>query len=175
MPRRKPFALPKLPELPKLPSTRTGRSLKVVVPSVPNQPSEAQTTEARWHVWQTKHPDKGTASILEFLVYEFLVDVKKQVEGVDFIYQYPLMGGRTQFGGFVADFYFPARREVWNPAGLHFHWTTAVNRARDIVAKQVLAGRGIKLIYLWEDDLLNRPQYTMNKAWNGIQLIGREI
>lgn len=134
--------------------------------------SEAQLTEDRWRAWQAS-PDavgKGSASILEFLVWEFLVKQKKLIEGVDFIYQYPLMGGRTQFGGFVADFYFPIRREVWNPAGLEFHWTTTRHRARDIIARAVLGSRGVKLIYLWEDDLMNRPQYTLEKAWRSEEI-----
>jgi very-short-patch-repair endonuclease len=136
------------------------------------QPTEAELTEERWRRWQESPAaaGKGSASILEFMVWEFLVQKKRQIEGVDFIYQYPLAGGRTQFGGFVADFYFPHRQEVWNPAGMQFHWTKSKHRARDIMARAVLASRGIKLIYLWEDDMMNRPAYVLEQAWQGNEL-----
>lgn len=135
-------------------------------------PSEAQLTEERWRRWQESPAavGKGSASILEFMVWEFLVQKKKQIENVDFIYQYPLLGGRTQFGGFVADFYFPTRQEVWNPAGMQFHWTKTRHRGKDILARALLGGKGIKLIYLWEDDLMNRPAYTLESAWRGEEL-----
>lgn len=129
--------------------------------------TEDERREERWRAWQ-QSPDaagKGSASMMEFMVWEFLVYKKRQIEGEDFIYQYPLLGGRTQFGGFVADFYFPLRQEVWNPAGLQFHWVDAQHRARDTLAKKILAGRGVKLIYLYEDDMLQRPDYVLNLAW----------
>ena len=136
------------------------------------EPTEEQLTEERWRTWQASPAaaGKGSASMLEFLVWEFLVKKKKQIEGVDFIYQYPLAGGRTQFGGFVADFYFPVRMEVWNPAGQQFHWTKPRDRARDILSRAVLAGRGIKEIFLWEEDMLTRPDYVLEQAWRGREL-----
>lgn len=136
------------------------------------EPTEEQLTEARWRTWQASPAaaGKGSASMLEFLVWEFLVKKKKQIEGIDFIYQYPLAGGRTQFGGFVADFYFPMRMEVWNPAGQQFHWTKTHDRARDIMSRVVLASRGIREIFLWEEDMLTRPDYTMEQAWRGREL-----
>ena len=135
-------------------------------------PDEDKIREERWRAWQQSPAakGKGSASMLEYMVWDFLVNKKKQIEDVDFIYQYPLMGGRTQFGGFVADFYFPLRREVWNPAGLEFHWTTAQHRAKDIISRVVLASRGIKEIFLWETDLMNRPEYTLEQAWMGREL-----
>ncbi len=160
-------------------SPRPLPKLDVGVSSLPKRPapfeftpidapqSEAELQDERWRKWQESPAavGKGSASILEFLVWGFLVYQKKLKEDVDFIYQYPLMGGRTQLGGFVADFYFPMRREVWNPAGLQFHWTTAEDRARDQLSRAVLAGRGVKLIFLWETDLLQRTQYTLDQAW----------
>lgn len=136
------------------------------------EPTEAELLEERWRAWQESPAakGKGSASILEFMVWEFLVRRKKQIEDVDFIYQYPLAGGRTQFGGFVADFYFPLRAEVWNPAGQQFHWTKSRDRARDIMSRAVLASRGIREIFLWEEDMLARPDYTLEQAWLGREL-----
>jgi very-short-patch-repair endonuclease len=168
LPRLKPRsnmpAMPKPPKPPKI-ELRTYEPLE----------TEMERTEARWRAWQAspEAAGKGSASILEFMAWEFLVYKKKQIEDVDFIYQYPLAGGRTQFGGFVADFFFPARNLVWNPAGLQFHWTKPEHRGRDILATQVLGARGIKVIYLWEDDMLQRPDYTLEKAWQGEQIPGR--
>lgn len=165
--------MPKMPSFPKAPSSNLTRSIpKIEFREYEPLQSEREQTEERWRRWQASPAaaGKGSASILEFLVWEFLTYKKKQIENVDWIYQYPLMGGRTRFGGFVADFYFPMRREVWNPAGLQFHWTDPQDRARDLMAKQVLAGRGIRLLYLWEDDLMNRPDYTLEQAWRGVEL-----
>ena len=134
-------------------------------------PEELEATRsARWEIWRKRAAGYGTGSILEFICWEWLTLKKKQVPDVDFIYQYPLLGGRTQFGGFVADFYFPVQRMVWNPAGLQFHQVNTKDRARDMLAKAQLAGKGVKLIFLWEDDLLQREEYTLQKAWKGEQI-----
>ena len=133
-------------------------------------PGNAQKyLEERWRAWQAKHVGKGSASILEFIVWEFLVYKKGQREGVDFMYQWNVAGGRTQAGGFVSDFYFPSRHMVWNPAGLQFHYTKTKDRLRDALSAVVLANRGIKEIWLWEDDLLQRPEMVLEAAWRGQQ------
>lgn len=164
----------KVPHLPGAPRVRpvSTKPPRFDPKSVGKPDSDREQLEKRWRAWQASPAaaGMGSASILEFMVWEFLVYKKKLKPGIDFIYQYPLMGGRTRFGGFVADFYFPMRQEVWNPAGLRFHWTTATNRARDIMAKTMLAARGIKLIFIWEDDLMNRPDYALNAAWRGMEL-----
>lgn len=82
-------------------------------------------------------------------------------------YQSPMFGGRTRAGGTVVDFYFPDRQLAWNPAGLQFHFTAPSDRAHDALIKAAMAGRGITLIYLYEDDLMQRPEYTMEHALRG--------
>lgn len=136
---------------------------------------QEEERQNRWQEWRLRPDVLGTGSYLEFLCWEYLTYQKKQVRGVDYIYQYPLLGGRTAFGGFVADFYFPYKDMVWNPAGLRFHYTSTTNRAKDRLAKALLGSRGISVIYLWEDDLIQRTQYTLNQAWNGVQIGAREI
>lgn len=143
-------------------------------PPPPPEDEQAMQVE-RWRAWQ-KSPaaaGKGSASILEFLCFEYLVNVKNLKENLDFFYQYPLAGGRTAFGGFVADFFIVSTRLVWNPAGLHFHWTSTLDRAQDIASTVLLANKGIKQIFLWEDDMTNRLTYTLDQAWEGHQLPGR--
>lgn len=140
------------------------------VPEIELPGSQQKFLEERWRAWQAKEKGKGTASILEFICWEYLVKRKKQREGTDFVYQWSLAGGRTAAGGFVADFYFPAKHMVWNPAGLQFHYTKTKDRWRDTLSRVVLANRGIKEIFLWEEDLLQRPEYTLEHAWRGEQV-----
>lgn len=128
-------------------------------------------------MWQQRTDVKGngTASILEYIVWDFLVNKKGLKPDVDFVYQLPMLGGRSGAGGFVADFYLQSRQEVWNPAGLHFHYTATKDRMQDKLAKWLLAAKGIKVIFLWEDDLMNRRDYTLEQAWLGRQIPGRDV
>lgn len=169
--------VPKFPRAPTAPAGpsmfRGGKGVTLAPlkgPAIKLPGDQQKALTERWNAWRSRREGSGTGSILEFIVWEYLTKTKKLVPDVDFIYQYPLMGGRTQLGGFVADFYFPVRRMVWNPAGLYFHQTKPEDRARDLLAKTMLAGRGVKVIYLYEDDLLNRPTYTMNRAWEGSEI-----
>lgn len=177
MPRRDPNNLIKMPELPKLPQvTRKASQAAPYAKAIPQPVSDKELLIAKWKVWQQRSDVKGngTASILEYQCWAFLVDVKRQRPEIDFFYQAPIAGGRTAFGGFVADFYFPVQKMVWNPAGLHFHWTTTRNRTNDALSKMVLANKGIKEIFIYEDDLENRPLYVLELAWQGIQVAGRD-
>ena len=104
-------------------------------------------------------------SLPEFIVWEWLVYKRKLQPEIDFVFQSPIFGGRTQFGGFVIDFFFPMRNEAWFVSGERFHLLTPQARARDQLAKVQLAAAGVKVITLWEDDLLERPDYVLEAAW----------
>ena len=171
---------PKLPSAPRRPSAgrkpRGGPELEPLKgPAIEIPGDQKAAQEERWHAWQQLPTIRGSAPITEFIVWEWLVKRKGLQPGVDFIYQAPFLGGRTLFGGFVIDFYFPAQRMAWNPAGLRYHYTTTAQRARDRLAKVAMANRGIMLIYLWEDDLMERPEYVIYQAWQGRQLPGRDV
>lgn len=140
------------------------------VPQVDLPGNQKAAQEEAWRAWQAKHPGKGSASILEYICYEFITKKKGLREGVDFMYQWSVAGGRTAAGGFVSDFYFPSRHMVWNPAGLQFHYTKTRDRWKDVLSSVVLANRGIKQIFLWEDDLLQRPEYVLEHAFRGEQV-----
>lgn len=58
---------------------------------------------------------RGT--ILERVIYRYLVEVLHFVPGIDFTAQTSLQGGRIELGGIVADFVFPILRIVLNPLG----------------------------------------------------------
>ena len=124
---------------------------------------------ARWEAWRLRY----NGSLPEFICWEWLVYRKRLIEGVDFIFQYGILGGRTQFGGFVLDFYFPSRRMAWLIQGLRWHLVKTQDRARDIMAKAILTGRGLTAIELFEDDLFNRSTYTLDHAWRGEQVSRR--
>jgi len=130
---------------------------------------DEQTLE-RWNVWRAKY----NGSLPEFIVWEWLVFKKRQVPFVDFVFQYPVFGGRTIFGGFILDYYFPLRGIAWFIQGLRFHYVVAQDRARDFIAKTMISGRGLTVVELFEDDILDRPEYTLSLAWNGSQVGGRE-
>lgn len=176
--------LPRLPRAPKVPDLGKTASERLDVPAPPGLGENRRTQlpqdpeqerQARWQEWRAGPDILGTGSYLEFICWDYLTNRKKAKRGVDYIFQYPFLGGRTQFGGFVADFYFPGKGMVWNPAGLQYHYTEPKNRARDRLAKVMLANKGITIIYLWEDDLLGRPEFTLSNAWNGVQVGRRDI
>ena len=159
--------LPRPPKRAKAPSAPRISRLRVESWGKVDLPQDEQLDELeRWKVWEATY----AGSFLEFIVWEWLVKVKKQIPEVDFQYQSSFLGGRTQFGGFVADFVFPARRMIWNPAGLRWHHTDPADRARDMISRAILTNRGYLVIFLYEDDLINRRDYTLNKAWDGVEV-----
>lgn len=130
-------------------------------PEIPIPPEQEESLLARFEIWRAK----WNGSLPEFIVFEWLVIRKKQVPQIDFVFQHPLFGGRTQFGGFVLDFYFPGRREGWRVMGERWHMEQASDRARDAIARVQLAGEGLRIVDLFEDDLLERPELVLSLAW----------
>lgn len=132
-------------------------------PEIPMTPDQDEALLARWEAWRAQ----TNGSLPEYICWEWLTGKKRQIPGVDFIYQYAVFGGRTQFGGYVADFWFPQMRMVWRVMGLRWHRTNPNDRARDLVAKQLLSSGGMVVVDLYEDDLFTRPTFVLNKAWQG--------
>ena len=166
---------PQFPSPPSVPEPpRTERRFQVAEieirplagPDIPLPPEGDEEVRRRFDVWRAR----TSGSLPEFIVYEWLTFVKKQVEGVDYLFQHPLLGGRTEFGGFVLDFYFPIKRTGWRIQGERFHLLQTRDRARDAIAKALLEGRGIKTLDLWEDDILTRTNFVLNSAWEGREL-----
>lgn len=88
-------------------------------------------------------------------------------------FQHPQLGGRTEFGGFVLDFFLILRRAGWRVLGRRYHLLQAEDRARDLIVEQLLEERGIEVINLWDDDLLVRADYVLNLAWEGREVTER--
>lgn len=168
-----PLQAPRIPQAGRLRriAERAGLELRPLAgPEIPMPPEQDQALADRAAAWMAAY----NGSLPEFIVYEFLTLKKKQRDGLDFLYQYPVMGGRTSFGGFVLDFWLPLQQMGWNVQGLRWHWSNPDDRARDMIAKQMLSSRGLKIVDLYEDDLLVRPDLVLNMAWRGEQVTGRE-
>ncbi len=156
--------LPQVPRLPRVPEVTAGLSGRRVLqgPRIPISAENDENLLARFEVWRMDF----NGSLPEFITWEFLTLQKKQVPNVDFFFQHPLFGGRTRFGGFLLDFFLVSRREGWRIQGERFHLLQPVDRARDVIARSKLMSKEIKVLDLWETDLLTRPLFVLNLAWD---------
>lgn len=107
----------------------------------------------------------------EFIVYEYLTINKRQVEGVDFLFQSNFMGGRRVKGGKVVDFWLFKRSTVWRVQGERFHILEAKSRAKDLIERALLVASGSKVIDLYAQDLDERPLSVLDAAWEGRELV----
>jgi hypothetical protein len=110
-------------------------------------------------------PADWLGSLPEWLCFETLRRLGL-VPGVDFIYQSPLSGGRLAKGGLVIDFLFinPPNLAI-NVQGVYFHYELGVSvQARDIMARAQLAGDGVTLIFIDEDDLARDARFYVSEA-----------
>lgn len=161
---RPPLVAPRRPRVPGREAAfeEEGLELRPLAgPEIPIPPEQDEALLARYEVWKAQ----WNGSLPEFLVWEFLVIEKKQKPNVDFYFQRPLFGGRTRFGGYVLDYFFPTRQEGWRVMGERWHLEQPEDRARDAIMKVQLIAQGLKLIDLWEDDLMTRRDFVLNLAW----------
>lgn len=159
------FRRPSVPGVPRRRRAfeRAGREITPLAgPDIPISDPQEEQFEARYQSWRQVY----NGSKPEFIVFEWLVTRKKLVEGVEFVFQHSLLGGRTRFGGFIMDFYFPTKNVVWRVNGERFHLDKPESRARDAIAAAIMVGKGLKLVDLWEDDILSRPEFVLNLAFD---------
>jgi hypothetical protein len=116
----------------------------------------------RFQEWQGSFPN---GSLPEFIVWEYLVGKRELNANIDFVYQQSFSGGRTIFGGFVLDYYFPNKSEGWLIQGERYHLLNPRDRATNEIVKAQLNSDGIRALELWESDLLTRPDFVMDAAW----------
>ncbi len=112
-------------------------------------------------------PSDWAGSVPEFLVYASLIKQGK-IEGVDFTYQSALMGGRLDKGGVVLDFTFydPPDLAI-NVQGEYYHYGLGATYIQnDIIIRQQMAGQGINLIFIDENDVLEDVDYYVREALN---------
>ena len=116
---------------------------------------------------ETSVPEGWEGSLPEWLFYSSLVELG-YTEGNDFTYQSSLAGGRLDKGGAIIDFLFynPPDLAV-NVQGVYYHYELGAEiKSRDIFTRQFLAGQGITLIFVDEDDLLQDPVGITQDALN---------
>jgi very-short-patch-repair endonuclease len=130
-------------------------------PEIPIPPEQDEALLARYEAWKSQ----WNGSLVEFIVWEYLTIQKKQTHGTDFIFQAPFLGGRTLYGGFIADFAFPLRNEIWMVQGIRWHLQQPADRAKTFMAEAQLSAMGWKVLELWEDDILERPLFVLDLAW----------
>tara|TARA_R110002020_G_scaffold447130_1_gene659464 strand:+ start:443 stop:838 length:396 start_codon:yes stop_codon:yes gene_type:complete len=112
-------------------------------------------------------PPSWEGSVPEWVFYASLTELG-YIDGEDFIYQNARMGGRLDKGGAIIDFLFynPPNLAV-NVQGVYYHYELgAETKARDIMIRESLAGQGITLIFVDEDDLLQDPVGITRAALN---------
>ena len=109
-------------------------------------------------------PASWPGSLPEFLVYQEL-ERRGYEHGLDFEYQSPLLGGRSR-GGMVVDFVFNNPPDLAiSVQGTFWHFEQGVEvKARDILAREQLAGLGMTLIFLDEDDVLEDVEHYVAEA-----------
>ena len=88
--------------------------------------------------------------------------------GVDFSYQSALMGGRLDKGGVVLDFVFTDPPDLAiNVQGEYYHYGLGATYIQnDIIIRQQMAGQGINLIFIDENDVLEDVDYYVREALN---------
>lgn len=142
--------------------TRAGLTLRPFVgPDILIVDESEEAFVSRYEIWRAQF----NGSIPEFIVWEFLTLEKKLRHGFDFVFQHPLFGGRTRFGGFILDYFFNMKREGWRVQGKRFHVEQPTDRARDAIMQVQLEKQGIRIIDLFEDDLLTRKNFVLNLAF----------
>ena len=113
-------------------------------------------------------PVEWAGSAPEYLVYRSLTESFNKIEGVDFTYQSSLLGGRLFKGGVVLDFLFNDPPDLAiNVQGEYYHYGLGVTFLQnDILVRQQMAGDGINLIFIDENDILNDVDYYVREALN---------
>lgn len=107
-------------------------------------------------------PADWPGPLTEWLVYAALLRLGK-VPGLDFSYQSSMFGGRVERGGLVIDFLFPDLGLAINPVGEYWH-RGAQSDAQDLMERAALAGQGITLIFIDEQDLYTDALFYVREA-----------
>ena len=116
---------------------------------------------------QIQAPSDWPGSLPEYVAYQTFIELGLE-PGQDFTYQSPLMGGRLDKGGVIIDFMFSEPPDLAvNVQGVYYHYEFGVeSKARDMMARASLAGQGITLIFIDDDDLMKDRMYYCREALN---------
>ncbi len=156
-------------ELPKLPTLRTSMPR---LPIRPRGPKALSIELGPPVVEESNQPPpmpldfRGT--LPEWRVYFWLTK-----HNIEFDFQSSMMGGRLQLGGLVSDFLLPQRSPpmVLNVQGIFWHYFGPnADRQKDQRQQDQLENMGYQVINLDEDMILERLDYVMRAAMQGIDL-----
>jgi len=102
--------------------------------------------------------------------------VAKELDRLEIGYQFQssFLGGTTQRGGLVADFYLPSHSTIISVLGEYWH-SSPESIARDITQKIAILSQGITTIFIREEDALKRPRYFVEQALLGNDLSGVKL
>ena len=117
---------------------------------------------------QQQVPQGWPGSLPEYLVYQSLTETFNKTEGIDFTYQSSLLGGRLFKGGVILDFYFynPPDLAI-NVQGEYYHYGMGLTPMQnDRFVRAQMAGEGITLIFIDENDILNNVDHFVEEALN---------
>ena len=105
------------------------------------------------------------ASAPERLVLEQL-DRLGLVEGVDYSFQSSRLGGRVEKGGLVIDFLFTNPPDLAiSILGVFWHYEQSGQvQGRDLIMREVMAGQGVTVIFIDEDDLNDDAAFYVREA-----------
>lgn len=105
------------------------------------------------------------ASAPERLVLEQL-DRLGLVEGVDYSFQSSRLGGRVEKGGLVIDFLFTNPPDLAiSILGVFWHYEQGGQvQGRDLIMREVMAGQGVTVIFIDEDDLNDDAAFYVREA-----------
>ena len=112
-------------------------------------------------------PADFSGSMPEYVVYNQLLRFGLK-PNQDFQFQARFGGGKIERGGMVIDFLFsnPPGLAI-NVQGVYYHYEQgSVNIANDLLAREILAGQGISLIFLDDDDIMANPTIYVREALN---------
>lgn len=95
----------------------------------------------------------------ERIIYKYLTESLRFVEGADFDFQSSLQGGRIDTGGIVADFIFKSLRVVINPLGPTHDEFLRIKKDQEQIDS--LASMGYQVYMIPEDDIYDEPTFIM--------------
>ena len=110
-------------------------------------------------------PTSFEGSLPEYMVLQSLIKLGFK-NGYDFTYQSPLLGGRIEKGGYVVDFLFynPPDLAI-NVQGEYWHYAQGITKiTSDDLSRVILAGQGITLIMIDENDIYKDVDFYVREA-----------
>ncbi len=105
---------------------------------------------------------------------ELIVGKELDRLGINYIFQQSFLGGRTQAGGIIADYYIPSYSMIISVLGTYYH-SSPQRRAQDLIQRIAVLSQGIMTIFINEADVMKRPRYYVAEALRGTDHSGIKL